>query len=234
MLELAPQLRPEQRSALGYRHAQDALWDPRGWGLRTTPCRRTLVAELADLGRVFVKHRRGRQRDARREWHALASLHGLGVRVPAALFRASRGRDSVVGMAQVEGRAMDVLLAAGDAGARTAARAAMPELCQRLHRAGWVFRDLYWNHVFLGPGGLALIDVERAFRPRWRRRRWVVKDLAGLVASLPDAAAMGPADLLRGLRRYDPSLDRRGRLGLARDVLRKAARIRGHRTRYPG
>ena len=51
------------------------------------------------------------------------------------------------------------------------------------HRAGFAHRDLYLSHVFVRLDGhgrpcetdtnlLALIDLQRVFRPRWRRRRW--------------------------------------------------------------
>ncbi len=59
----------------------------------------------------------------------------------------------------------------------------------RLHRAGWVHRDLYLCHffpVFEQDGGLRvyLIDLQRMFRPpRTRFPRWRLKDLAALYYS---------------------------------------------------
>ena len=101
-----------------------------------------------------------------------------------------------------------------------------------LHENRLAYRDLYWNHVYcVDPRAGApptFIDVERVFRPRWRWQRWVVKDLAGLLASLPV-----PVELrwrLRFLRRY-----------LAREPLqpammsaiqRKAGRIGRHVPRF--
>lgn len=59
-----------------------------------------------------------------------------------------------------------------------------------LHGSGYVHRDLYASHIFLDEvrDGLELylIDLARMFRPRWRRFRWVVKDLAQLKYSMPD------------------------------------------------
>jgi tRNA A-37 threonylcarbamoyl transferase component Bud32 len=73
------------------------------------------------------------------------------------------------------------------AAAELAARLA--ELVRSLHAAGYVHRDLYASHVFLDERGgrfdLYLIDLARMFRPRWRRFRWRVKDLAALHYSLP-------------------------------------------------
>jgi len=62
-------------------------------------------------------------------------------------------------------------------------------LVASLHKAGYVHRDLYASHVFLeelsGRGELYLIDLARMFRPRWRKFRWRVKDLAQLKYSMP-------------------------------------------------
>ena len=69
--------------------------------------------------------------------------------------------------------------------------ARLAELVGRLHAAGCVHRDLYASHVFLAESGsslhLFLIDLARVFRPRWRRRRWRVKDIAQLKYSMPSA-----------------------------------------------
>jgi hypothetical protein len=101
-----------------------------------------------------------------------------------------------------------------------------------LHAAGLVYRDLYWNHVVaLDPRGGAtptFLDVERVFRPVWRRRRWNVKDLAGLASSLP--VAVSGSALLRFLRAYDSAMARDRRW--VRAIARKAARIRAHAPRF--
>jgi len=64
-------------------------------------------------------------------------------------------------------------------------------LVAALHRGGMVHRDLYASHVFLDAAGdhphLYLIDLARAFAPRWRRFRWRVKDIAQLKYSMPVA-----------------------------------------------
>jgi len=62
-------------------------------------------------------------------------------------------------------------------------------LVRQLHGAGYCHRDLYASHVFLSESDeafeLCLIDLARMFRPRWRRLRWRVKDLAQLKYSMP-------------------------------------------------
>ena len=68
-------------------------------------------------------------------------------------------------------------------------------LVRSLHGSGYVHRDLYTSHVFLAEEGeqveLYLIDLARMFRPRWRRFRWRVKDLAQLKYSMPRAWIKG-------------------------------------------
>lgn len=58
------------------------------------------------------------------------------------------------------------------------------------HQTGRCHRDLYLCHVFVDldlhaqrPPSFALIDLARVHQPRWRRMRWVIKDLSQLDAS---------------------------------------------------
>lgn len=58
------------------------------------------------------------------------------------------------------------------------------------HGTGFCHRDLYLCHVFVDldtegtrPPRFTLIDLARTHRPRWRRMRWIIKDLAQLDAS---------------------------------------------------
>ena len=54
----------------------------------------------------------------------------------------------------------------------------------QLHGSGWFHRDFYLCHIFInefnGTYQLALVDLARMFRPRWRVNRWRIKDLAQL------------------------------------------------------
>lgn len=103
------------------------------------------------------------------------------------------------------------------------------------HRAGYVHRDLYLCHVFVelpGPEPVfRLIDLGRMKKPRFRHRRWVVKDLASLNYSTPASVATA-SDRLRflkaylGVRRLGPA-DRR----LARQIAAKTRRIARHDAR---
>lgn len=67
------------------------------------------------------------------------------------------------------------------------------------------------------PGdGFRLIDLQRVFRPRWRQRRWVIKDLAALHFSTP-IERVGMSERLRFLCRYVREC---GRFGPARVLAR--------------
>ena len=84
---------------------------------------------------------------------------------------------------------------------------ALARLIARLHTAGFVHRDLYLSHVFINVNDepdntYTLIDLQRVFTPvPWRRRRWVIKDLAALDASTP-TDRVGVRERLRFLARY--------------------------------
>jgi len=108
----------------------------------------------------------------------------------------------------------------------------------RFHEAGFVHRDLYLSHVFVDPqvacgtkgrdgtdGLFWLIDLQRVFRPRWRSRRWVVKDLAALDLSTPPDR-VNRWDRLRFLSRYVRHCSRFGSARLlAAKVGAKSARM---------
>jgi heptose I phosphotransferase len=100
------------------------------------------------------------------------------------------------------------------------------------HGTGYCHRDLYLCHVFVDldlearrPPEFCLIDLARTFRPRWRRMRWIIKDLSQLDVSARQIGA-GRTDRLRFLLAY---------LGLqpgaprvrwyARRIVRKSNRI---------
>ena len=103
-------------------------------------------------------------------------------------------------------------------------------LARALHQAGFCHRDLYLSHVFVDMADpstpvLTLIDLQRVFQPRWRKRRWRVKDLASLHFSCP-RQAVSATDRLRFVLAYldadrlSPAAKR-----LVRQVAAKAARI---------
>jgi len=127
-----------------------------------------------------------------------------------------------------------------DLGRRRALVDQLSRFVARFHKSGFVHRDLYLSHIFISNteanvpavvgGGVVftLIDLQRVFRPRWRRRRWVVKDLAALNYSTP-SDRVGRFERLRFLCRYTRVC---GRFGSARVLAplieAKTARIARH------
>jgi hypothetical protein len=212
-----------------------------GSTVRSTPDRRTVMC--TDLRRrvVFAKLRRRRHRDGRRERAWLAALQKLGFAVPEPVCWLERHGRSVLVTLAVAGRGADVLWWEHERRADLrsmvafACRVVAPTV-RRLHDLGLVFRDLYWGHMFAtgaAAEAITLLDVERVLRPRFRFRRWLVKDLAGLVASLP--VRLSRTDWLRMLRSYlgpQPPAGCDDWKALAAAVWAKAARIRAHRPKY--
>ncbi len=219
--------------------AVQGMWDGSvGHTVRCVPTRRTVAVEHGG-GHVFGKWRVRGGSAASEEWHWLHLLPLLGIRTAEPIVWIGNRRRSLLVTAGVAGRPLDAwALEAHRAGwlrelvayaCRDVARAV-----RRLHDQGLVYRDLYWNHLFAAdPRVVAeapvFLDCERVMRPRWRWRRWVVKDLASLWASVP--VPVGRRTALRFLRSYldEPLAENRALLG---EVAAKAARIRRHVPRY--
>jgi len=100
------------------------------------------------------------------------------------------------------------------------------------HGSGLCHRDFYLCHIFgeIDPRGVhpprfCVIDLARTHRPRWRRMRWIIKDLSQLDASARQVGA-SRADRLRCLRAY-LSLERHSARvrWYARRIVRKSDRI---------
>lgn len=207
-----------------------------GHTVRCTPRRRTVRVD--GTPELFGKWRRGESRAAAREWHWLHVLPLIGLRVPRPVVWLGTRRRSLLITEAAAGRPMDAWMV------QAAAEGWLPELCdyaarhvapavRRLHENFIAYRDLYWNHILVvdprAGDEPTFLDVERAFRPRWRWRRWVVKDLAGLSSSLvvpvPVSAQLR---FLRGCLQQKAPLDP----GMLDAIAAKAARIRAHVPRF--
>lgn len=127
------------------------------------------------------------------EWAWMQRLADDGVACarPIALAeeRDPRGRErrSALLMESVGGRSLESRLEGDELNEAAKRRIAslLAVLIGRLHRKGYVHRDLYPCHVFFDPAAsdvscLTLIDLQRIFRPGVRRYRWIVKDLSAL------------------------------------------------------
>lgn len=208
-----------------------------GRTVRCVPQRRT-VAVRVDGGWLFGKWHVGCWRTAADEWRWLHLLPLLGVRTAEPLVWLGDRRRNLLVTAGVAGRALDAwAIDAAHAGrfdevVGYACREVAP-FVRRLHDHGLVARDLYWNHLYCEDprtaGAPVLLDVARVLRPRWRWRRWIVKDLAALWASAP--VPVSPRIGLRFLRCYfrEPLFLH---VRTIRAIAAKAARIRGRTPRY--
>lgn len=211
-----------------------------GRTVRCVPWRRTIQVET-DRGRVFAKLFTRRRGGAANEWRWLHMLPMLGLRGPEPIAYRRRGRRAMVVTGEVEGRSLDAWIRDAEREGwlddvyRFCARHVAAAV-RRLHEQDLVHRDLNFPHLYsVDPRRsqqVSMIDVERMFKIvlPWRRRRWVVKDLASLLASSP--APVPCAMQWRFLRRYLPDVGRGERRRLGRAVAAKAQRIARHRPRF--
>lgn len=132
------------------------------------------------------------------EWHRLMQLQQAGVLCPEPVALAeelSRGREirSAVVMTAVPGDALERWMPQWgqfDAERRREIARCVAGIVAHFHAEGFVHRDLYLSHLFYDPTlptgeAIHLIDVQRVVRPRVRRQRWIVKDLAAMNFSTP-------------------------------------------------
>lgn len=186
-----------------------------------------------------------RQSTAGREWQTTLALAEAGIPVsePVAFGQETRAgfeRRSFIVLEAAPGRSLEGWLPVewkrrafgADFRRRRELVLALARQVAAFHAAGFVHRDLYASHIFIqdaagGAPRFTFIDLQRVFRPRWRRRRWIVKDLAQLYYST--AAFASRADRLRFWREYlrsGPKCDRAE--DLPKRIERKAAWIGRH------
>ena len=198
------------------------------------------------IGQQFRRIFRGRPRDstAGQEWRTIIRLAAAGIPVPApvAFGQEMRGwfeRRSFLLLEAVAGTSLESWMPENwqRCAARETARRQhdfvrrLARHVAALHAAGFVHRDLYASHIFVRHDeGFTFIDLQRVFRPRWRRTRWVIKDLAAL--SFSTAAFAAPTDRLRFWREYVRAVRReRWFRALPARIEAKAQRIRQHDAR---
>jgi len=190
-----------------------------------------------------------RQSTAGREWNAILALPAAGIPVPAPVafgqeMRRGFERRSCVVIEEASGQSLESWLPANwrrDASGPIRRRQqqmlyGLARQVAAFHAAGFVHRDLYTSHIFVhddggsdGPG-FTFIDLQRVFRPRWRRTRWIVKDLAALCFSA--APFVSRTDRLRFWRQYVGVIRRsRWLTRLPARVEARSARIRRRQER---
>ncbi len=149
----------------------------------------------------------------------------------------------------------------GSPALRSALIDAVARIARRVHLAGWCHRDFYLCHfLWRLPGGveaaesnavlevleqevatgrepeLVLIDLHRMDRPRWARRRWIVKDVGSLWFSAR-GARLRAAERRRFVAVYEgedggpAGASVRARARFWRDVERRMRWVAGRRHR---
>ncbi|HSW44775.1 MAG TPA: lipopolysaccharide kinase InaA family protein [Phycisphaerae bacterium] len=203
------------------------------------------------LGRQLDRWKLGRPLTATAaiEWQNALQLQALGVRAatPVGFGQQMAGpweRRSFVLLDAAQGESLERWVprqlapqaCERDLSARRAMFDALARFVAGFHAAGFVHRDMYLCHIFIRGAErgyprpahgdcFTLIDLQRVFRPRWRQRRWVVKDLAALNFSAP-VDRVGRWERLRFLCRYARAHERVGSARLlARLIGRKTAEI---------
>lgn len=172
-------------------------------------------------------------------WLGLMRRKGLPAPEPIAYGEEMLGpweRHSAVLMAAVSGKSLEKWVGELHRRLSRPLLDAVADLVFRFHGLNLAHRDLYLAHVFCDDPEaesprVALIDLQRARSLGWRRRRWIVKDLASLNYSTPKWAAT-PRDRLRWLKRYlGVSRLRMADRLLVRLIAGKTERIRRHDLR---
>ncbi|MHC4064300.1 MAG: lipopolysaccharide kinase InaA family protein [Planctomycetota bacterium] len=181
------------------------------------------------------------QSTARIEWERMNWLAAAGIEAvkPVALGQEMTGpweRRSAVVSAAVPGESLERTVGRGPwQRAPEELIRSLAGFVARFHAAGYIHRDLYLSHIFVDTRGgqprFCLIDLTRVIKPRWRRGRWIVKELASLDYSTPPRAAT-TTDRLRFLKAY-LGVRRLGRAErrLVRRVFGKTRRIARHEAR---
>lgn len=164
--------------------------------------------------RVMRRSGSGASSLAGNEWEWIRRLAAGGISCPPAVafgeeLTGSREKRSAILTAAAPGQSLERWALQWASADRSTVQRLIPttaDLVSRLHRHGYIHRDLYLSHVFYDPAqpierSLCLIDLQRVMRPRWWFRRWIVKDLAALNFSTP-LQLVSRTDRIRWLRRY--------------------------------
>ena len=109
----------------------------------------------------------------------------------------------------------------------------LSRLAKKFHDTGYCHRDFYLAHIFYSDDGtFYLIDLQRAFKPRFLAERFRVKDIAQLYYSAP-GSAFSKTDRLRFYKSYTGKrfLDQRDKAFICK-VFKKVERIAKHDAKH--
>ena len=169
---------------------------------------------------------------ARTEWRNALKVASLGLRTVEPAGWGTHPKGSFVALVGSPGFPADQWRSHGLTEARLCPLAGdFAQSVSRLHRARLCHRDLNVYHVLIHRGILRLLDVGRV--RSYRRRRWIIKDLAILLDSARFERL--PTSVMRVFfRRYcqESCLSGRRRHRLLRSVITKARRYRRHNEKH--
>ena len=118
---------------------------------------------------------------ARRELENARSVEALGIPTVLPIGWGTHACGTFFVMEGSPGQPIYALAARPDSERLDQLSRELGRLIATLHNAGLCHRDLYVDHVLIDGDDVRLIDLGRVMR--FRRRRWIVKDLGGLLFS---------------------------------------------------
>lgn len=143
---------------------------------------------------------------AKPEWKAIRAAEKLGISTTPLVAYGERGawpltRESFILTQSLE-RTESLETYRPDFAEKQTLIQDIANITRLLHTNGWVHRDLYLCHFLRNQkGALSLIDLHRMTQPKFFKKRWVQKDLAGLLFSALEAD-ITQRDVLRFLKAY--------------------------------
>lgn len=108
----------------------------------------------------------------------------------------------------------------------------LSQFAKKFHDTSYRHRDFYLAHIFYSDdGAFYLIDLQRAFKPRFLAERFRIKDIAQLYYSAP-GRTFSRTDRMRFYRSYQArkSLNRSDKI-IIKKIVKKVGRMARHDTR---
>lgn len=171
-----------------------------GQTMRSVPGRSTVRLPLGDQTLYLKRYTlayytwwqrlRGVESEALHEWRMIHTLRAKGFHTATPVACGQQGWSSFVLTQEIPGGiAADKVFQSLEAGRRQPFLDRLADLTRCFHQAGFIHKDFYLSHIFVGGDDLYLIDLQRVRGPGQFHERWRIKDLAQLVYSLERAGA---------------------------------------------
>lgn len=171
-----------------------------GTVVRSVPGRSTVRIQIGDQVAYLKRYQPpyyswwrqllGLDNEAQHEWEMIHTLrsHGFNAATPIACGR--QGNSSFVMTLEIPGGVpADKHFRTLTGAERNKFIKQVAELTRRFHGAGFIHKDYYLSHIFVGGDQLYLIDLQRVRGPGNFHERWRIKDLGALAYTLQLAGA---------------------------------------------